>query len=141
MRTGTLMDRTELAEKLDGLARGALSDAATRAINAGDVRVSPLPVRTPVIGTARRGLGRRGPTTGVVETTGVNAWRFDDSTAVALARGGLLLRDSAEDVFRPASAAELADARDEQTLTGYLRDAEVLMASVSGGADGRPFER
>jgi hypothetical protein len=81
--------------------------------------------------------GRRRAETDVVQTAGVNAWPLDDSTAVALARGGILLRDTNDGVFFSPSVAELAEARDEQALSRYLADAEDLIAAVLGG----PTER
>lgn len=125
------MDRTELATILHSMAKESLSDAVTRAVNRGDLTVSPLPVRAVSQQSVRRGSRRR-TTTDTVETTGVNAWPLDDSTAVALARGGLLLRDPVDGVFSTATVEELAAARDEETLAGYLADAEELIAAVFG---------
>ncbi|SMH35994.1 hypothetical protein SAMN06295885_1194 [Rathayibacter oskolensis] len=128
------MDRMELASTLHALARRTLSDAVTRAVNRGDLRVSPLPVRSVAPTPSRRGGGRRRTEDDTVQTTGVNAWCFDEATAVALARGGILLRDPADGVFVSPTVAELAAARDAQTLAGYLADARELIAVVLGQA-------
>ncbi|MBF4462088.1 MULTISPECIES: hypothetical protein [unclassified Rathayibacter] len=127
------MDRIELAASLHALARETLSDAVTRAVNRGELRVSPLPVRSVMHEVVRRSGGRRRSSDDIVETAGVNAWSLDDSTAVALARGGLLLRNPADGVFSAPSVAELADARDEQTLADYLSRSEELIAKVLNG--------
>lgn len=131
----------ELATVLHRMARESLSDAVTRAVNRGDLKVAPLPVRAVTSTPARRGSGRRRDADETVQTTGVNAWQLDDATAVALARGGILLRDPADGVFRSPSVAELAAARDEDALAGYLADAEELIAVVLGPAPRRTRER
>lgn len=125
------MDRIQLATTLHAMAKESLSDAVTRAVNRGDLRVSPLPVRAVSQHSSGRGSRRR-TTTDTVQTTGVNAWPLDESTAVALARGGILLRDPVDGVFVSPTVEELAAARGEQALAGYLADAEELIAAVRG---------
>ncbi|WKK71561.1 hypothetical protein Q0F99_19915 [Rathayibacter oskolensis] len=126
------MDRTELATTLHALARTSLSDAVTRAVNRGDLTVAPLSVRSVSPSVGRRG-GRRRAEDDTVQTSGVNAWALDDATAVALARGGILVKDPVDGVYVSPTVAELAAARDEQELAGYLADAEELIAVVLGG--------
>ncbi|MWV50238.1 hypothetical protein GRS96_13265 [Rathayibacter sp. VKM Ac-2803] len=125
------MDRMELATTLHALARTSLSDAVTRAVNRGDLKVAPLPVRAVAVTPTRRGSRRR-TDDDTVQTAGVNAWALDDATAVALARGGILIKDAADGVFVSPTVAELAEARDERELAGYLADAEELIAVVLG---------
>ena len=125
------MDRIELASTLHAMAKESLSDAVTRAVNRGDLTVSPLPVRAVSHQSTGRGSRRR-TTSEAVVTAGVNAWSLDKSTAVALARGGILLRDPVDGVFVSPTVEELAAARDEQALAGYLADAEELVAAVLG---------
>ena len=126
------MDRIELARTLHEMGRGALSDAVTRAVNRGDLSVVPLPVRSATHETVRRSGRRRRTVDAVVETAGVNAWLLDEDTAVALARGGILLRDPVDRVFSSPTVDELAALRDEAALGGYLADAEELVATVLG---------
>lgn len=127
------MDRRELATTLHRMAKDVLSDAVTRAVNRGDLTVVPLPVRSVTPHSTRHGRSRRHASSDdTVQTAGVNAWKLDDSTAVALARGGILLRDPVDGVFLPVTADELAAARDETALTQYLADARDLIAAVLG---------
>ncbi|AJM77521.1 hypothetical protein [Rathayibacter toxicus] len=127
------MDHSELARTLHSLAKEELSDSVTRAVNRGELTVSPLVVRSIARSSSRRSLGRRRVGKATVQTEGVNAWSFDDSTAVALARGGLLLRDPEDGVFSSPTVAELAAARDEAALNNYLSQAQALITSVRGG--------
>ncbi|WP_230671231.1 hypothetical protein [Rathayibacter sp. Leaf248] len=123
------MEHIELVTRLHDLGRGVLSDAVTRAVNRGDLTVAPLPVRSAT--RIHTGRGRRS-VDATVETAGVNAWLLDDDTAVALARGGILLRDPADGVFSAPTIAGLAEARETAALLGYLADAEELVVAVLG---------
>jgi hypothetical protein len=125
------VDHIELARTLHEMGRSTLSDAVTRAVNRGDLSVVPLPVRSATHDVVRKG-GRRRTVDATVETAGVNAWLLDDDTAVALARGGILLRSAADGVFSAPTVDELAAARDDAALGGYLADAEELVATVLG---------
>ncbi|KQQ00764.1 hypothetical protein ASG06_15700 [Rathayibacter sp. Leaf185] len=127
----------ELAATLHALAKASLSDAVTRAVNRGELKVAPLPVRAVAPAPIRRGGGRRRGDDDTVQTAGVNAWALDEATAVALARGGVLVKDPVDGVYVSPTVGELAAARDEGELAGYLADAEELIAVVLGGSTKR----
>lgn len=113
----------ELAHHLDSYARGALSDVLTRGTSA-DARLTIISV----LHTTRTDRpGQRRETT-LSTTTGAHAFLLDDHTAIALARGGMLIRLPGHDSFAAASANTIALQRTRHQLTSYLQTAERLVA-------------
>lgn len=128
------MDTTVLATTLHHLGTGKLSDAVTRAVNQRRLSPVPLRVRVQVRETSYR---RRRMTSGAladVTMSGMNAWMLDANTAVALARGGILIRDEATGDFFIPTVERLAAERNSTLLGDYLAQAEELIAQSSAGA-------
>lgn len=121
------MTAVELAKQLVEQAAGPLSDAVMRSIGRDLGTVSCVSVRTDVV----RHIGRRRrEVRESIQTTGVNVWLLDESTAIGLARSGVLLC-STSGIFVPATAADLASHRTETQLKDYLALSQQLITETA----------
>lgn len=133
------MQSLHLATQLNALATGALSDAVTRAANGRRLAVTPLRVRIPVRTVRRRRFGSsRVVSTGESTVTGMNGYLLDLGMAIALARGGIFLRDETAEVFVPVDERTLAATFTSSELQSYVDRAHRLIASERDVSASRP---